>query len=1088
MEKRYICIVLQAAERFYLFDKEMKKNICVGAMLVFGALFGYIELPWGIYVPAGEKADDFWCRSTREDNTIRITMDASKKRDRDTCHLIVKGRNKVFEGTNKTYRLICRQSASRPLGLAAPEIRLMDSGKETFRFAGTEVAQVGDMVVATYKFNEENKVGVTWGPKVNKKFDGDVVILSIGFPCEKSGDVWVEGFEPLDGKDYVECSECVLTMKDGFDSFTTPWNITGKAVLTNNILKASWQRSPYYISYNAFPGPKPFRGPFSISVKSKGIFKGDVTLKLKHRDSNKYVERKVPWKEESVFEFGLSSSEYYQFENISFTPGFSKTPLEVEILSITAKTLESPASAARLDIDTSSPLHILTDLEKIPCATLFNSSKQTLDWAGHIVAINYFGDTLRIPFSGKVKSGETLRIPIDVRKALPDGAVRARGIWRVAARISSGGFTDFKETRFAVLNKNEITPRLEFGTFRMGINYHFARFTQGHKNLTLDALNACGAKLVRSGGFAADYCWKSPDQEPDFSGAGKLMSMLKERGLSLNSSIWPNPKWMAPTNVQHSYKLWIRTRTKPGMMGEYAEKLARHFGSDIDYLETSNEADLWDTNTITASEYVDYQKEAYEGIKRGCPLIKVLPSAFAAADSSNAQVRRKGYQETILKEAKGYYDIHPVHMHSPFSLFEGDVLSKFFPMRRALGVDVPWYANETALTSVNGAEDIVAKNVWMKILFALAHGSTDYIWYNLKGTGWKPSDPEQGYGLLTADYYPRSGYAAFSSLAHIITGFKFNSILCEKKGRHFYSLKGLRNGKSSFVLAGWDLFTDPEFPIRIKTDAKEASVVDIMGNFYSAQKTDGGYVFPIGKNPSAILLEDATVFEVDSADIDNVPPPKINARKVKAEIEGRMPDFVLDEVWKVRELYAANPDTVERTWKGAKDLSAKIWIGRSCDELRFRFEVRDDVHSQRSPAEKLYMNDGLQFILEAPGQSGNFEFGLARTEDGKPLTKTWIVPVGFNAETVNRSLKLITSRNADTTLYDACIPMSAIGFTEETVTNGFRFNAIIYDDDGMGNSRDGWIEIAPGIAMGKDYTSAPFVKIEDKQVKQDAAK
>jgi hypothetical protein len=417
-------------------------------------------------------------------------------------------------------------------------------------------------------------------------------------------------------------------------------------------------------------------------------------------------------------------------------------------------------------------------------------------------------------------------------------------------------------------------------------------------------------------------------------------------------------------------------------------------------------------------------------------------------------------------------------MHSAFSLFEADILSKFFPMRKALGIDVPWYANETALTSVNGSEDIVARNVWMKILFSFAHGSTDYIWYNLKGTGWSPSDPEQGYGLLTADYYPRMGYAAFSALAHIATGLKFNSILCEKKGRHFYSLKGNRNGKNCFVLAGWDLFTSPEFPIRIVTDAKSARVVDIMGNFYSAKKIDGGYIFPIGKNPSAILLEDATIFEVNSDDLANIPSPKTNARKVKAKIEGRMPDFVLDQVWKVRQLYAANPDTVARTWKGPKDLSARIWIGRNGDDLRVRFEVRDDIHSQRVAAEKLYMNDGLQFILEAPGQSGNFEFGLARTEDGKPLTKTWIVPVGFDAEKVNGAVKLVTSRNGDITLYDATIPISAIGFTEEMITNGFRFNAIIYDDDAMGDRRDNWIEIVPGIAIGKDYTASPFVKIE----------
>jgi hypothetical protein len=514
-------------------------------------------------------------------------------------------------------------------------------------------------------------------------------------------------------------------------------------------------------------------------------------------------------------------------------------------------------------------------------------------------------------------------------------------------------------------------------------------------------------------------------------------------------------------------------------MGLYAEKLARRFGEDIDYLETSNEADIWPMESMTAEEYIDYQKEAYEGIKRGCKGIRVLPSAFAAADSSSPQVVRKGFQETVLEKAKGFYDVHPVHMHSASSLFEADLTSKFFPMRKRLGVDVPWYANESALTSVNGAEDIVAKNVWTKILFAWAHGSTDYIWYNLKATGWSPSDPEQGYGLITASYHPRTGFAAFSALAHISTGLEFDSILCEKKGRHFYSFKGTRGEKKVFLLAGWDQFTSPAFPVRVKTDAKKAETVDIMGNSRPAEKTEDGYVFPIGKMPSAILLSDASNFQVHPGDVANIPPPKVDARVVKANTEGRSADFVLDRVWKVRQLFAANPATVDRTWKGPEDLSAKIWIGRKGDSLRFRFEVTDDIHSQRSKAEKLYLNDGLQFILEAPGQSGNFEFGLARTRDGSPLTMTWIVPASFDAKKVNEALKLETSRTGTKTVYDASIPLEAIGFDEETLRNGFRFNAIVYDDDAMGESRDNWIEIVPGIASGKDYTDAPFVKIQD---------
>ena len=280
---------------------------------------------------------------------------------------------------------------------------------------------------------------------------------------------------------------------------------------------------------------------------------------------------------------------------------------------------------------------------------------------------------------------------------------------------------------------------------------------------------------------------------------------------------------------------------------EYAERLAAHFGNDIDYIETSNEADLWPTNTMSVAEYVEYQKEGYEGVKRGCRDIRVLTSAWAAADSSNPMCRRKGYQEQVMEGAKGYYDVHPTHQHSGFGAYENDNLTKFFPMRERLGINVPWYANETALTGVNGAEDGVARNVWMKILWSWAHGSTDYIWYNLRATGWKPADPEQWYGLVTADYYPRAGFAAFSALAHVLSGLDFARIVHEGKGRHLFLFKGERGGVALQVLAGWDGFTDPPHPIPVKTDASRAFSIDLMGNIRPAEKRDGGFVFGISK-------------------------------------------------------------------------------------------------------------------------------------------------------------------------------------------------------------------------------------------------
>ena len=733
-------------------------------------------------------------------------------------------------------------------------------------------------------------------------------------------------------------------------------------------------------------------------------------------------------------------------------------------------------SVLRLDVDTGSPLHVTTDPAGV-CLVLSNSSDRAVAFDGAFNAVGYFGDALAIPAKGTLAAGASRRIPLNLLDARPDGRKRFRGIWKVSCEIRSGGTAVRPETRFAVLNPNPVTPRLPLGKFRMGIHYHMARFDGTDRKLTLDALNACGAKLVRSAGFSASHCWREPDKL-DFSGADRQMEELKSRGLSLNTDCWPNPAWMVePEQLKLGYPGWIRVRTKPGLMGAYAEKLAAHFGRDIDYIETSNEADLWRDGAMTAEECVDYQKEVYEGVKRGCRDIRVLTSAWANADSSNPKVTRKGFKESVLRDAKGFYDAVPVHIHGGFSSYENDILTKLLPLHERLGIEVPWYANETALTSVRGAEDVVAKTVWMKILFSWAHGSADYIWYNLKATGRCPTDPEQGYGLITADYYPRAGYAAFSALAHVMTGLDFDGILSERKGRHLYRFRGERGGRGIVVLAGWDAFTDPSFPLRVRTDAKRAVVVDLMGNAVSAERLKDGFVFPISNSPGALVLDVATSGVPYAGDADNVPPPNVAAQVCPADIDGRKPDFVLNQVWKVRQLHAGDPEAVDRTWKGPADLSARIWIGRTASDLRIRFEVADDRHVQRHPADELYLGDGIQFILEAPSQGGNFEIGLARGADGRPLVHTWITPVGFDAERVRASIRLETSRDGDRTVYDALLPLSAIGFTEDILSSGFRFNCIVYDDDGRGSCRDNWIEIVPGIAGAKEYWNAPFVKI-----------
>lgn len=875
----------------------------------------------------------------------------------------------------------------------------------------------------------------------------------------------------------VCCRETALSFVEGWDSFDKPWNPKGAVYYTNGVLTVAPDRYDFHLlSDRRLPGAKPFRAPRTMMLVTEGAPDGGtVNVVLRNRDRDKSVCAKTNWFDRTVFHLDLTADEYWKVERIDFFAKKGTRPSPFRIRTLDAFSFRAPAEAIRLDVDTGSPLHVSTDPSNV-VLTLFNSASEPVSFECVLKAVNYFGDAIEIPVSATLGSEKSLRVPVRLAQAKPEGSWRTRGIWRVSGRVRSRGSEAKTETRFAVLNMNKVTPRLPYGKFRLGIDA--IAYKGRHRQLTLDALTACGAKLVRNYGFAASDCWRKPEKM-DFSSVDKLMSELKERGLSVSANCWPIADWMVPDErrKQLGWPKWIRLRAKRGVMGEYAEKLAAHFGSDIDYVETSNEADLWGADAMSAEEYVDYQKEVFAGVRRGCPDIKVLPSAWAFADSTAQMVRRKGFLEKVMADSKGFYDIHPIHMHGGFSVYEKEILGKLMPLRERLGITVPWYASETSNTTINGAEDGVARLVWMKILFSWAHGASDYIWFNLRGTGWRPSDPEQGFGLLSADYYPRATYAAFSALANIVTGLDFDGIVSERDGRHLYRFRGTSGGRPVRVMAGWDRFTDPPFPIRIRTDATRAVVVDLMGNSRPAETVKDGFVFPISKVPSAIVLNGATKAEAYAEDADNVPAPKINARDCPARIEGREPDFVLNKVDQVRQLYAANPETVDRTWKGPSDLSAKVWIGRAEDCLRIRFEVTDDRHVQHYPAEKLYLSDGIQFILESPLQRGNFEFGLARSGKGEPLVQTWIAPLGFAAEKVTKDLILKTDRKAATTVYDVSIPLSAIGFCDNVLTSGFRFNCIVYDDDGRGKMRDNWIEIVPGIAGSKDYALAPFVRI-----------
>ena len=402
------------------------------------------------------------------------------------------------------------------------------------------------------------------------------------------------------------------------------------------------------------------------------------------------------------------------------------------------------------------------------------------------------------------------------------------------------------------------------------------------------------------------------------------------------------------------------------------------------------------------------QREAYEGVHAGCPAACVTPNGWAT--SASDELRPGGDHNIGMIEAFAdhpeLYDAWALHCHGRPEAYYRHIDGKFLPMRARRGLkDRPWLSNETALTSAFGDEDAVARAVWQKTLFAWSRGARDYIWYNLRATGHFDGG-EPGYGLITADFHPRAGYAAFAAVTAIFQGLEQDGALHSRGLRHVLRFKGRRPGFAGVVVAGWDS-DDPKAlrMVRIRTDAARAELSDHMGNRRPLAVREGVVEYPVAFDPTALLLPGAT--SAVAVDADELSRDDVVERVIASGERGK-PDFRLGSPEHVHDFHAANPLMAHRIWNGPADHLAKIWLDRVADGVRVRAEVTDDVRGA---------GDGMEVVF-VTGE-GRRTFALT--------------PIGRDG-TVDR--------------YDAVLPV-----TDEA----FGFDVHVLEDDGEGP--DGYLQL-----------------------------
>ncbi|MBQ6329233.1 MAG: hypothetical protein IJI35_09495, partial [Kiritimatiellae bacterium] len=586
-------------------------------------------------------------------------------------------------------------------------------------------------------------------------------------------------------------------------------------------------------------------------------------------------------------------------------------------------------------------------------------------------------------------------------------------------------------------------------------HWHFPRFTDGDRDLAASAMVACGAKLTRAD-FAnmASIQPKGPDSW-EFARTDELLGMLESNGLAVDAIIFKTPRWAMtppPTN-----SVWSARAVRPpvaGAFGAFCERLAARYGTRIDYYEIGNEWDLRFAGTY--DEAVAVQREAYLGLKKGCPDVCVIPNGWAAAgDIPRGDGRGRTFiHEYFLKNAKDYFDVDTIHCHGSFAKYVNSISHKLFPLRERTGVSgKPWFSNESALTSMWSERD-AAITVWKKILWAWANGSVDYIWYNLRATGRDPKNAEHGYGLLTADFFPRDTYVAFSALATVVGGAKFRRKVFDGDGRYWFEFEK----RGSIVLAPW--LDAGEQDVSVRTDAERAVRVDVMGNRSVVPVVDGKMSFRVSSEPCAIVLRHATFADVDEATLrssESVGSPTVT---IPPDSPGRRPDFILEMPQQVHDFFEGNPAERERLWKGPKDSSAKVWLSREERGLRIRVEVEDDTH--REPPKGSVPNEGdcVEVAISCLRGERQSRFRLSHTERSGTVTRyDAVIP---NDEITNLGRE-VSMKPPSGGLGEAALPK-----------NDIRFNLIVNDSDS--DRRESAIGIATEAFLSGTMEAVPAVR------------
>ena len=334
-----------------------------------------------------------------------------------------------------------------------------------------------------------------------------------------------------------------------------------------------------------------------------------------------------------------------------------------------------------------------------------------------------------------------------------------------------------------------------------------------------------------------------------------LVNLYSALGIEHQAMFAFTAKWAAPLEAQQSRNWldWNRCAPDLDAWRTYVRTMAERYRGRIRYWEVWNEPDLSGFNKMSLDEYVALQKATYEEVKKVAPESVVMTGGFATL-SDHPGKKSPTFHRDYLNLAKGSFDVHAYHEHGSFAQFAQLVDGIFVPMRKETGTTAPWYANETAINSMNGSERNQALTLFKKLLYAWSRGAIGYTWYDLRNDGFDPLEGEHNYGMLTNDFQPKPVYSVYNMLAGLYR--EMNYVKQLELGTNRWGFV-FADGRDILIPAWDESGFGSAMTLAVKTDAKSAAAIDLMGNETPVALLDGMALLEVTALPYTLKLAGA---------------------------------------------------------------------------------------------------------------------------------------------------------------------------------------------------------------------------------------